>query len=281
VYNLFTRGLLYLKDYVIASGTCFYNDHKSLERTLESLKDKVDLMICVDGRFKHFKDGNDTGLSVDKSRELVRSYDHAVLIDMPHCYEIQKRQAYIDYCKSMFDDFRRINYLLIVDSDEYVLEYDSEKFEQEISIISGDGYHQYNVFAVMLEVNSGKYAHIVHKFNGGNEPQTTTPNNRQFAHSPRLWQRPYEMEYNMTHYNFRHKHPSSSLHYQETNCAVKIVSGIKLGHDHVLREDKHLDKRFQYQKWLVQFEQKKLRDYVHTNKKTPQIDEYDIIDHAS
>lgn len=269
-----------MNGYTIASGTVFYNDVKSLERTLESLKDKVDWMICVDGRFKHFKDGNSSGLSRDKSRELVRSYDNAILIDMPHTYEIQKRQAYVDYCNSMFRNAQKINYLLIVDSDEYVLEYDQTTFEKEIDIISKPPYAQYNVFAIMLEINSGKYSHIVHKFTGGNNPRTTTPNNRQFAHSSRLWQRPYEMEYNMTHYNFRNKHPSSSLHYQESNCAVKIVNGMKLGHDHVLRDDKHLDMRYQYQKWLVEFEQKKLKNYVHEKKITPKIDEYDRIDQS-
>lgn len=264
------------RDYRIASGTCFYNDDRSLERTLESLKDKVDVMICVDGRFKHFKDGNSTGLSYDKSRELVRSYDNTVLIDMPHVYEIQKRQAYVDWCKKI-----DIDYLLIVDSDEYVLEYDKKTFDREIHTIREAPYYQYNVFGIMLEINSGKYAHIVHEFNGGNPPQTTTPNNRQFAHSPRLWQRPSEMEYNVTHYNFRNKHPSSSLHYQETNCAVKIVAGMKLGHDHALRNNQFLDKRRAYQKWLVEFEQKKLKDYIHQKKITPKIEEYDIIDHAN
>jgi hypothetical protein len=101
---------------------------------------------------------------------------------------------------------------------------------------------------------------------------------KQFSHSPRLWQRPYEMEYNVTHYNFRHKHPSSSMHWQETNAAVRIVQGLKLGHDHNLRDDYFLDKRYGYQKWLVEFEQEKLRRYMQENKITPNINEYDNID---
>ena len=233
-------------------------------------------MICVDGRFKHYKDDNKEGLSNDMSRSLVKSYDNAVLINMPDSYEIEKRQAYVDFCSGPDD---RIDYLLIVDSDEYVCEYNQEVFEKEIAIISGEPWHQYNVFAVMLEINSGKYRHIVHEFVGGTPPQVSRE--KQFAHSPRLWQRPYEMEYNVTHYNFRNKHPSSSLHYQETNAAVKIVQGLKLGHDHVLRTDKHLDKRREYQRWLVEFEQNKLLKYQQKNKITPKIDEYDIIDHAN
>lgn len=233
-------------------------------------------MVCVDGRFKHYR--ADTPLSDDGSRELVKSYDNAVLIDVPDAYEIEKRTAYIDFCRKRFNNFEPIDYLLIIDSDEYVFEYDEKIWEKELTDINvGDTpYHQYNVFAVMLEINSGKYQHIVHEFVKGNPPQVSRE--RQFAHSPRLWHRPYEMEYNVTHYNFRHRHPSSSLHYQETNAAVKIVDGMKLGHDHVLREDKHLDRRRAYQKWLVEFEQNKLLKWQQRNKITPKIDEYDIID---
>jgi len=263
-------------DYTIASGTCFYNDCKSLERTLESLKDKMDIMICVDGRFKHYR--ADTPLSNDGSRELVESYDNAVLLDVPDAYEIQKRQAYVDFCTKRFDNFQPMDYLLIVDSDEYVLECDRDVWDRELVFLkTGDNpYHQYNIFAVMLEINSGKYQHIVHEFVSGQPPQVSR--DLQFAHSPRLWHRPYEVEYNITHYQFRHKHPSSSLYYQETNCAVKIVDGMKLGHDHVLRDDKHLYKRKEYQRWLVSFEQDKLLKWQQRNKLTPKIHEYDSID---
>lgn len=256
-----------MKDYSIVSGTCFYNDCKSLERTLESLKDKVDLMICVDGRFKHYR--ADTALSNDGSRELVKSYNNAILIDVPDAYEIEKRQRYVNECFSK-------DFLLIVDSDEYVFEYDQSLFEKEIAVIRGEPWIQYNVFAIMLEVNSANYDHIVHRFNGGVAPEPRAE--KQFAHAPRLWQRPYEMEYNVTHYNFRNKHPSSSFHYQETNAAVKIVQGMKLGHDHNLRNERFLKSRFNYQKWLVNFEQEKLRKYIHENKITPKIDDYDKID---
>lgn len=263
-------------DYTIASGTCFYNDCKSLERTLESLKDKMDIMICVDGRFKHYR--ADTPLSNDGSRELVESYDNAVLLDVPDAYEIEKRQAYVDFCTKRFDNFQPMDYLLIVDSDEYVFEYDEKKWVDELTFLKiGDSpFHQYNIFAVMLEINSGKYQHIVHEFVSGQPPQVSR--DLQFAHSPRLWHRPYEVEYNITHYQFKHKHPSNSLYYQETNCAVKIVDGMKLGHDHVLREDTHLDGRRAYQRHLVDFEQNKLREFVHKHKRNPMIDEYDAID---
>jgi hypothetical protein len=231
-------------------------------------------MICVDGKYKHFKDENNlTGLSNDGSRELVKSYDNALLFTVANAYEIQKRQKYVDVC-----DMNKYDFLLIVDSDEYVLDYDKELFETELGVIAGEPWAQYNVFAVMLEINSPNYDHIVHKLSGSMAGPPEFTAEKQFAHSPRLWQRPYEMEYNVTHYNFRHKHPSSSFHWQETNAAVKIVQGLTLGHDHNLREQSFLDKRLGYQKWLVDFEQEKLRRYMHEKKITPKIDDYDSID---
>lgn len=256
----------------IAAGIAFYNDCRSLERTLDSLKDKVDMMICVDGRFKHYKDGNVTGLSYDDSRQLVRSYDNTFLIDMPHCYEIQKRQAYVDACSGQDYDF-----LLIVDSDEYVIEYDEKEFHTKLKEIQDHPhYTAYNVFAIMLEVYSGNYDHIVHEFVGGQPPQPARE--RTFAHSPRLWMRPWEMEYNVTHYHFRNKNPSSSLHYMDTNPAISIITGMKLGHDHSLRNKEHLRNRKGYQKWLVDFEQHKLKMFKDKNKLSPLLSEYDNID---
>lgn len=150
-----------------ASGTIFYNDVKSLERCLESLKDKVDLMICVDGRFKHFKGSGDDDLSTDGSRELVTSYDNALLVDVPNSYEIQKRTAYLKLCE-------RVNaeYLLIVDSDEYVYEpeTDWELFDKKVDEYCNAPHHiQYNIFGIYTEIGSHDYDHIVHKITGRNE----------------------------------------------------------------------------------------------------------------
>src|SRR6185503_5890070 len=210
----------------IASGTIFYNDCKSLERTLNSLKDKVDWMICIDGRFKHFKD--DMAMwSTDGSRELVKSYDNAIMLTVANTYEVQKRQAYVDFCT-----LNKYDWLLIIDSDEYVLEYKEEEFKKElIRVQTEHPWRSYNVFAVMCEVNSANYDHIVHEFSGANAPKPTAQ--KQFAHYPRLWARPYEMEYNVLHYHFRNKNPTHSLHYQECNAAMSIIPGMTLGHDHI------------------------------------------------
>lgn len=259
-----------------ASGTIFYNDCKSLERTLESLKDKVDWMICIDGRFKHFKDNS--LLSTDGSRELVNSYDKAVLVDVPNSYEIQKRSAYLRECERV-----RAEYLLIIDSDEYIYEPESdwELFDKKVDeYCSSPYYGKYNLFGIYTEVNNPNYDHIVHRITGRKDRPVLTDGkiNRKWQYHPRLWHRPYEMEYNKTHYMFRNKNPANPLHQQEHNATVKIIPHLKIGHDHLLRNREFLESREDYQTWLVNFEQKKLKRFERKYNKVPSIDTYDHID---
>lgn len=258
-----------------ALGCVFYQDVRSLERTLRSFYDKVDYMFCIDGRYKHFGDDSTPGLSTDGSRELVQSFDNAVLVDVPDAYEIQKRQKYLDLCGE-YD----IEYLIIADSDEYVLEYNEHEFKFNCaSKCETHPYNKYNIFSLYLEVNQPNYDHIVHTITGRNKPSIGT--SQQFAHHPRLWRRPYEVMYKARHYNFVNKDPKKgSLHHCETMAPVAIIQGIKLGHNHLLRNKEFLDNRLKYQTKLVEFEQKKLRHYIHQNKRYPDISEYDKIDQS-
>ena len=233
-----------------ASGTIFYNDVKSLERTLESLKDKVDWMICVDGKFKHFtdfdNDSNNDGLSTDGSRELVNSYDRAVLIDVPNSYEVNKRTAYLKECRRV-----RPDYLLIIDSDEYVYEpeTDWQKFDKKVDeVCVSIPYGKYNVFGIYTEVNSPHYDYIVHKITGKDKPAVSGKGVRQWQYHPRLWQRPFDMEYNGTHYMFRNSNPNNPLNKEETNATVTIIPHLKIAHDHLLRSKEFLESRLDYQK---------------------------------
>lgn len=251
-----------------ASGTIFYNDCKSLERCLDSLKDKVDLMICVDGRFKHFSVESENYLSTDGSRELVKSYDNAVLIDVPNSYEIEKRTAYLRECERV-----NASYLIIIDSDEYVFESETdwEKFDKKVKEYCEypSYFAKYNIFGIHTEVGSPNYDHIVHKITG--KPRLSISNgiNKKWTYHPRLWSRPGEMEYNGRHYLFRNKNPNNPLHKQESNAAVSVIPFLKLGHDHLLRSKEFLESRLEYQRWLVPFEQKKLKRWLELYKKPP------------
>lgn len=248
----------------IASGTIFYNDCKSLKRTLDSLHDKMDYMICIDGRFKHF-DGK-FSTSWDGSRELVKSYDNAILLDLPDCYEVEKRQLYLDMAHEL-----GVEFLLIIDSDEYVMEYNHEKFRQKLKdITEHQSYNQYNIFSVMLEVNSPNYNNILPEIIGTQKDIR----NRTFQHYPRIIYKPGDVEYNTYHYFIRKKDKNHYMGKQETNPSIAIVEGMKLGHDHLLRNEIFLDDRKKYQTFLVDFEQKKLRRYKQINRKFPEIDKF-------
>lgn len=260
----------------IAAGVCFYNDLLSLRRTLESLqKDNVDLIICVDGRFKHFgTPGKYPDLSDDGSRELVLSYDNTVLIDMPDSWETQKRQAYVEAC----EDFN-IDYLLIIDSDEYILYDDHDPkagthwdqfIETMIAVCERKNYINYNVFGIDVENNNKNYVDTVKTllkwdktktFIQHPNPAPTVPfRRRTFMNLPRLWHRPSEMTYNGKHYAFHPKDPNHPLHKLESVSSTWPIPNLYIGHDHLYkRTDKQkLTDRLYYQKFLIEFEQYKV-----------------------
>jgi hypothetical protein len=63
----------------IAAGIVFFDDEKGLQRCLSSIQSCVDLIIAIDGKFKHFEDDHD--LSIDNSRNVVESIPNATY----HC----------------------------------------------------------------------------------------------------------------------------------------------------------------------------------------------------
>lgn len=293
-YLLGTKGSKRNMGRKIAAGVCFYNDKLSLRRCLESLqKDNVDLVFCVDGRFKQFGEkGKYPDLSDDGSRELVLTYDNTILIDMPDSWETQKRQAYLKACHD-FD----IDYLLIIDSDEYILydPYDPnqgtnwDKFiEKMIQTCESITYKQHNVFGIDVETGNKNYVDTVKtlmkesKHRGPNpaqpaadnnnnsndkdqqsQQQTSVPNpqipfrRRQFMNLPRLWHRPSEMVYNGKHYAFHPRDVNNPYHKIESVAAAWIIPFLYFGHDHVYKQiNTTLQRdRLLYQKFLIDFEQ--------------------------
>ena len=95
----------------IAAGLVFYNDIEVIRRCLESLKD-FDLVICIDGRYDI---ANGLPLSTDGSREVVKSFDNTLLVDMPFRQQTDLRNMYLD--EAVWND---CDYLLVIEADEYV-----------------------------------------------------------------------------------------------------------------------------------------------------------------
>lgn len=115
------------KTMTIAAGIVFFDDEKGLQRCLSSIHTYVDVIIAVDGKFKHFKD--DHHLSVDNSRKVVESFRNAAYYWYPNLTEIDKRNKYLEIAGS-----KNIDFLLVIDSDEYAV-IDMNKFAKNLAKI--------------------------------------------------------------------------------------------------------------------------------------------------
>jgi hypothetical protein len=111
---------------------------------------------------------------------LVNSYDKCVLIDYPNP-EVDKRNKYLEIC-----GIYNIDVLLIIDSDEFVLEnsnWDEFYYNLKARIYERDKC-QRNVYAIMLQ--------------GSNSSVSVA--------YPRIWYKPYDMTYyGGKHYFFKNK----------------------------------------------------------------------------
>lgn len=216
---------------VTALGVAFFDDKLGLKRCLDSAYKGFDYMICVDGRYKWFPSKHE--LSTDGSREVVRSYDNAVLVSAPNLMEVKKRQVMLDAC-----GIYKVDVLCVLDSDEYFDESaDWKLFNsdlQDVIIRQCEGRH--NIFAIM-----------------GN-PEGSEPD--RFTEYPRIWYRPENMEYYKRHYVFRRKyHPKHNPALQQL-CMPSggVIRGVKFWHDKSLRNQEHHEGRVAYQAKLIEYE---------------------------
>jgi hypothetical protein len=216
----------------LALGLIFFNDRDSIKRCLSSFTDGVDLMICIDGKFSHYP--SKSLLSTDGSREVVKSFSNAKLVDFPNQYEHVKRQKYCELCGKY-----NVDVLIIADSDEYVIKGSSfEKF-------------RVNLQRIVIERDKGRFP--VYDI----QEQTWGSYGDQFQRKPRVWYKAQDMHYIQgRHFVFRHKDPSRIGTVWEGSYGADLIEGIRLGHDHRLRSKQHMDGRFVYAKWLVDFEGK-------------------------
>jgi hypothetical protein len=212
----------------LAAGIIFFNDRFSLQRCLYTLINDIDIIFAVDGKFPNFPGSYD--LSTDGSREVLKSFSKCHLIDFPKS-EFEKRSKYLQLCK-----VNNVDVLLIIDSDEFVLEnaeWSTFKENLKTMIVDRDKCTR-NVYAVDLQINHSK---------------------DEFLAFPRIWYKPDEMEYyGEKHYYFRNKNGLKNNLSHQADHSVNVIKGIRLGHDHTLRTKKHMDSRFIYQTWLQNYE---------------------------
>jgi hypothetical protein len=216
----------------VAVGCIFYNDAVGLARLIDSCWKHVDLIFCVDGPFRDFKKTKQKKLppkSTDLSRDVVKRYPNAVLVDAPYLLEHQKRQVYLDQCKKY-----NIDYLMIVDADEYFLpESNWSGFAEERERVCTDDYIY----------NLKNYTDL--------QPLGLVP-----LDQARLWKNPGKLEYlNNHHYQFTLRNTAKAL------VAKLTLYTVKLCHDPMLiRSDERHEQHHKYIKWLEGYEKKKMRN---------------------
>jgi hypothetical protein len=105
--------------------------------------------------------------------------------------------------------------LLIIDSDEYVLESsDWSEFRQNIKkIVFNRDRGEYGVYSIMLQ----------------------SLDDSSFLPYPLLWYKPMDMIYHERHYFFRNKDFRKHTIPHQGNHAPNLIKGLSIGYDHALK----------------------------------------------
>ena len=193
-------------------GICWYND-PSILRLLDSLPSEAEKII-IDGKFKF--NPNPQELSDHSLREAVLNYPNVRLIDAPNLLEPDKRQIYLT------DNLKK--YLMIIDSDEYVLVADWNKFYDFITTLDSGIHH------IFFEVDA----------NGG----STT--------YPRLWVNPSDWKYVKTHNIF--KNEKLGLILKSGFSDGETCPGLLCSMGDDLRSSEYLKDVYDYQVEMIKYE---------------------------
>jgi hypothetical protein len=182
-----------------ASATVFFNDAKSLYRNLKSVSPYFDPIFCIDGPFK----GHPSKLKQSDDGSVLVAKAFGQYSTFPFQTEAGKRNLYIDYCHDY-----KVDWLLILDSDEYITVQDWDRFKSDCDRRLDT---KHNVYGIK---SKNEY-------------------NDQYSFRPRLWHKPYEMEYLNCHYCYGRKDG------QEIKSIAAEIEGITVEHDKSLRDQKY------------------------------------------
>jgi hypothetical protein len=238
------------EDMKIAIGLVFYNKKLEIERLLSTIDKKgIDYILAIDGQYPFLYDLArkrdpffSCPLSTDGSRELLTEFGEQqrkkygmggikVIIDNCVANEFTKRNRYLELC-----DYLQINYLLIVDSDEYF-----DQSQTNWNLFRND-------FKEKVFKNEGKNVYNV---------KTITDLYGRTADYPRAWYNPFEMKYHRySHYKFFNYAKNEQIdNVLDCQYACDILDHIVLKHDHELRSDHDMQDRSIYEDYLVRYEE--------------------------
>jgi len=182
-------------------GFCFYEQSlKTVQRAIESVKDHVRYIFAVDGKFEFFESAEE--LSSHDVRDWLTTIPNVRLVDYPNRKENEKRQVYLDLAKEYLSDW-----LLILDADEFITDETDWHKVYEALMDRADGVILPEIYGVTLR-NNGKRKELAY---------------------PRMWFRPYLIEYLKTHNFWKFTSVCMCLSVWFSVCMSLFVSVLSLG----------------------------------------------------
>jgi len=204
-------------------GYSFYQDLKSIQRSIPSFIDGVDVVFAIDGKYEG--NPNPKNYSDDGSIEYLKSFDKVVL-DKFVGTEQDKRSRYLKLCKE-----NNCDHLLIIDSDEYVIKADWDLFKKNMYEMT-ERYSNQSFFGVGFIVDGA----------GG------------VCAYPRLWYKPYCIEYYKSHCIFKDNRNGTITRSSSATASKFLIDGITLTMDDNLRSKDYIQNTFEYQKIMIEKE---------------------------
>jgi len=213
---------------VLDVGFCFYETSvNTVKRAIESVKDHVRYIFAIDGKFEFFE--SDNQLSSPEVRDYLGTINNVILFDYPNRKENEKRQQYIQFTQELLSDF-----LLILDADEFM----TDECDWDLA------------YSHMRKIHDRE---ITPKIFG-----VTMRHGKKEASYPRLWLRPFLIQYMKTH-NFWKFTTDDSI--WKSQITFPPMPGLFMKGNDKDRDQDYIDKAYAYQLKLMAYEKKFKEQY--------------------
>lgn len=192
----------------------------------------VDHIVAVDGKYKGHSGKNP--LSDKEVRELFKiSQTPFSLYDASNMSEIDKRQIYFDKSSVL-----KLDCIIVMDSDEFLIPHRTNwpLFMDDLEKKIKDNAHTY------------RQAYCIPVMLGDKGTQKMPAGYTE--NLPRLFYKPYDLQYVDDHYTIRNKKNGVSMTFEGNS----ILKHIMMGHDHSLRNKEYSNARTEYQTNLIKEE---------------------------
>lgn len=162
-------------EYKFGSYTSLYCNPNEARRCFASLQDKVDVMIAHFGPYDGFDPDGLMRPLVQRTMAVARSYNCEIYDTVVPLAEHKKRGFASEFATQL-----KIDFLLIIDSDEYIDKMQTRwnEFKKAAIETAAEKYDgMYNIFSCAVEHGNQTYRSL-----------------------PRVWFNPHQVRYNKTHF---------------------------------------------------------------------------------